>query len=193
MSEVKAVKSITGDVAFAAAQGRKFTDARNALIAYGVLVLEVSQADMVRETGVDKGDVSRVVKQAKASPDALAALKSLDRMGERDKRINAAAPLGEAFLRRPKRERVEPAAPEAPKGGSLKPDHGNIVHGDESDPVFDAVAAVYPVALALTDEGRDRLALVLADALRQAKIDARRIAAGREPQGFTVPAVEVAA
>lgn len=198
MAEVKEVKSITKDVAYAASQGRKFTDARNALIAYGVLVVEVSQADMSRETGVDKGDVSRVVKQAKGNPEAIAALQALNRQGSQSQRIDAAAVIGEAYLRRVKRAapvKGEAADGEAADSKALKSTPKGLVKGDESDAVWEAVAGLYPLALAMDDAGRDRLALVIADALRQAKIDARRIKAGKEPQGFEVPATteEVAA
>lgn len=54
----------TATIAQWAAQGRTFTDARNAGVAH-LIATGVKQAVIVSETGLDKGDVSRVAKLVK--------------------------------------------------------------------------------------------------------------------------------
>jgi hypothetical protein len=53
------VTSITTAIRDAAVQGRTFTNARNALIGHALLT-GVKQVTIVNESGVDKGDVSRI-------------------------------------------------------------------------------------------------------------------------------------
>lgn len=67
----------TSTIATWAAQGRTFTDARNAGIAH-LLATGVKASVIVNESGVDKGDVSRISKAVKAMPAAqIKTLKSL--------------------------------------------------------------------------------------------------------------------
>ena len=105
------------DITTTVETGRKMTDARNGLVAFAVIVEGIKQTTVVAATGVDKGDVSRVVKQANNSPDALAALKSLDRSGNPAARIAAAAAVGEKFLRRAPRVAPVKSAPTGDKSG----------------------------------------------------------------------------
>lgn len=96
------------DIRHAADSARTLVDARNALIAYAVLIERMTQKAVAAETGVDAGDVSRIVKMAKA-PDAADVLGDLVRTGPLAKRMEAAATYGARFLRRQR--------PATPKGG----------------------------------------------------------------------------
>lgn len=116
----------------AARLGRRFTDARNALIAFH-LAHGITQADLVKSTGVDKGDVSRINKSVKAlTPRQTSLLKSLPvahlaaygleaSSAEMDRVVKA----GEAFRRvKPVRKPTAPTAaesePDGDKGGPSK-------------------------------------------------------------------------
>lgn len=145
------------DIVLAVATGRRATDTRNALIAYGVAVEGIKQTTLAAATGVDKGDVSRVVKQANSNPDALAALKTLDRSGSPTKRAAAAAAVGEAFLRRPAR----PVPVGGKSGGkSTKSTAPAPVESNESTPVESTPTTARDILAALT---------VLRDAARTVK------------------------
>jgi hypothetical protein len=65
MSESKPVVNVTESIARAHGLGRQYTDARNAMIAHALLT-GVKAVTIVKETGVDKGDVSRISKAANA-------------------------------------------------------------------------------------------------------------------------------
>lgn len=84
-----------------AAQGRKFTDARNAGVAH-LLATGVKASVIVAETGLDKGDVSRVNKLVKEL--APAQVKSLKSMPLTESNVESYAKFGEKFLRRVKGE-----------------------------------------------------------------------------------------
>lgn len=105
------------DITTTVETGRKMTDARNALVAFAVVIEGIKQTTVVGSTGVDKGDVSRVVKQANSNPEALAALKTMSRKGSPAERIAAAAVVGERFLRRPARPAPVKSAPQGDKSG----------------------------------------------------------------------------
>lgn len=145
------------DIDLAVATGRRATDARNALVCYAVIVEGIKQTTVVAATGVDKGDVSRVVKAANNSPVAIAALKSLDRKGSATTRLNAAAVIGEAFLRRPAR----PVPVGGKSGGtSTKSRQSTPVESNESTPVEPTPTTARDILAALT---------VLRDAARTVK------------------------
>lgn len=98
-------------------RGTLYTDGRNGLVAYAVIVEKVTQASIAASIGLDTGDVSRVVGYAKKSPAALDALKSLKRDGSQTARIAAAAEIGAAYLRRPARVAPVKSAPKVGKSG----------------------------------------------------------------------------
>ncbi len=92
-----------------AERGRAFTDARNAVIAH-LLSVDVSQKTIVDESGVDKGDVSRVNKVLQGlKPAQQKALKGLN-LGTLDVNdldsMAAAVKLGTLF----RRQKAAPAA-----------------------------------------------------------------------------------
>jgi hypothetical protein len=96
----------TATIAQWAAQGRTFTDARNAGVAH-LIATGVKQATIVSETGLDKGDVSRVAKLVKELPapqvKSLKGLKfpSADSVLD-PTAIRPWAKFGESYLRRNK-------------------------------------------------------------------------------------------
>lgn len=191
MSAANEVKSITGDVRHAAEQGRKFTDARNALIAYAVLVVELTQSALALETGVDKGDVSRVVKAAKGSPEALAALKSLVRAGKsQPQRITDAALIGETYLRRERKAAAKGESAESAEstGSTVK---APAPSESTSDTIQAYAEGVYGAALGMTKKDRERFLVAITDAFRAAEVDAKRIASGNTAHGLAT--AEVAA
>lgn len=124
------------DITTAVSKGRMFTDARNALIVYAVIVEKTTRSAIVAATGVDAGDVSRVVKQANESAEARAAVESLTRTGSESARMEAAAAVGSRFFRRVRKTKTT-----APKGGksggtatgSRNPSTGPLADSNESN------------------------------------------------------------
>lgn len=99
MSETQEIKSITGDIKVAHNRATLNVNARNALIVYAVLVVEIARAEIARETGVDKSDVTRIVKLAESMPEVLTRIKSLNRDGNVNARLDAAAEVGASLKR----------------------------------------------------------------------------------------------
>lgn len=150
------------DITITVETGRNMTDARNALIAYAVIVEGIKQTTVVAATGVDKGDVSRVVKAANANPDALAAIKSLDRTGNPTARLRNAWGVGAQFLRRPARVAPVKSAPKGDKSGGTDTGSRNPATGPLSTPV-ESVQSARDILAALA---------VLRDAARAVKWNA---------------------
>lgn len=92
-------ENTTSVVANWAAQGRKFTDARNAGVAH-LLATGVKASIIVSETGLDKGDVSRIAKMVKEFTPAQS--KSVKAMKLEESNVAQYAKFGEANLRRVK-------------------------------------------------------------------------------------------
>lgn len=184
------VKSITGDIRHAFEQGRMFTDARSALIAYAVLVLELKQTDIATETGVDKGDISRVVKSAKGNDEAVKALQGLKRAGvDRPTRMTDAAAIGAAYLRRERKAPVTPAdKTETTEGEATTAPVKSAAPQSVADLIQSYSESVYEVALGMGDEDRKRFEVAITEALRNANI-----AANKQKSGKAVPAPAKAA
>lgn len=177
MATTKDIRLLVTDAIRAGERGRKYTDARNAYVAYGVIALEMAQADLVRETGLDKSDVSRVVKQAKAIDGFMAALAALDRSGKPDARDTAAAALGAQFLRRTRKTSSKPGEGETTGEGESNATTGKPSTTGET---FDIVAAAYDAILnAATDKQREALVAAVTEAMRTAVIDAKRALEGK--------------
>lgn len=112
MSETKVPtmpRVLVGDIEHVVIGGRKFTNARNAFIAYAVLVLGVSQKSVADSTGVKPSNVSVTIKQAKAITGVLDALTTLDRTGSQSHRIDVAAAIGALIVAPPRAKTTDKA------------------------------------------------------------------------------------
>lgn len=140
------------------AQGRKFTDARNAVIVHA-LATGVKQSVIVAESGVDKGDVSRLNKVlTNLAPARVKAIKALDLRSidaSKPDTLAAAVKFGADNLRR-----VKPPVSGAAAGKSAD----NTTAQEDADPL----AGLLDWLIASTPEQYEaRTALVL-DVLAQA-------------------------
>lgn len=150
------------------AQGRKFTDARNAVIVHA-LATGVKQSVIVAESGVDKGDVSRLNKvMGNLAPTKLRAIKGMSLVGldaTQPDTLAAAVKFGADNLRR-----VKP-----PVSGAAAGKGANTTTAQED---ADPMAALHAWLLAATpDQFEARTALVL-DVL--ATVSAEREAVAEE-------------
>lgn len=97
--------------------GRRYSDARNALVAH-LVATGVKQTDIVTETGLDKGDVSRIAKVVNNNATAKSSAKRISLGGldpESPSTLSKVAKVGETYFRRAKVQRVSdgPADPVA--------------------------------------------------------------------------------
>lgn len=183
-----------------AKRGRGFTDARNGVIAH-LLTTGVAQADIVKGTGVDKGDVSRIAgylrkgNKGKTSAQLTNSAKRLtvgsinpDDFGS----ITAAATLGSLL----QRERVQASTKDKGTATQGTEDKGTATKGT-TQPVADTLEAiregVYAFSLTATDADFKRLEVALTEAMRQGRIDHKRSLSGKAPQGIATESAEVAA
>lgn len=143
-------------VTTAARLGRQFTDARNGLIAYH-LAHGVTQADLVKSTGVDKGDVSRIAGMLKAlTPQQLGKVKALPipalavegveaRSGNFDRVVKA----GEAFrrVRKPRATAPVKSTAEGAEGAeSTADDTQTVVNVQSAADIIAALAVLRDAA-----------------------------------------------
>lgn len=165
----KEATNVTALIAAVAERGRKFTDARNTLIAHAV-AHGFKQSVIVAEAGVDKGDVSRLAKVVEGMSKAkLTALKSLVISGmsaDDVSTLTAAVTFGEANLRR-----VKPAPSGAAAGAAGKTP-------EQADESADPLAALYDWLLLSTPEQFEARTALVVDVL--ARVESDRAAAQEE-------------
>jgi len=147
------------------AQGRKFTDARNAVIVHA-LATGVKQSVIVNESGVDKGDVSRLNKVlTNMAPAKVKTIKSLDvsslNVNDADS-LASAVKFGADNLRR-----VKPPVSGAAAGKGVP----NPTAAENADPI----AGLYDWLLAATPEEFEARTALVVDVL--ARVESDRAAA----------------
>lgn len=137
MSDTQEIKSVTGDIKIAHTRATLNVNARNALIVYAVLTVGVTRADISRETGVDKSDVTRIVKLAESMPEVLASIQSMSRDGNVNARIDAAAEVGVNLKRDKSKSQTGIDTPKTLASG----DSAEVALSDPADKV-DVIALV---------------------------------------------------